>query len=459
MTIKNPLHKTLNESTNRRTKIEVFGMGYIGLPLAIRLASQKWSVVGIDIDQEKIARLEQNDLYESETSLNIEFFRVRNQNFLSFSTKPKSYNRSKIGILCVPTPISSNSIKSDKYVTNAVRKFLETAKDGDVIIIESSIQIGTTENIRNIIDSWGRFVVGKNFGLVFCPERIDPLNKKWHLANIPRIIFASDNTTFNIAQTLYRFVNNANMVRVSVPKVAEVIKSFENAFRLVNISLVNELAILCEILKIDVSEVIAGAATKPFGFMPFHPSAGAGGHCIPKDPTFLLQSSKAFGLDFKTISQAIKLNSHIVMHISHYINSIFEKNKLKKSILICGMAYKANMEDMRDSPGFKILVELTRLGFKCSSYDPFFKKHLTKKYLIENNIEGFEFVQEDSLEDDIIVNFQGICVVQHHSLTQNRLKDIYQRSLVPVIYDCQNRIKFNSNSKTILRSLGNGTIG
>jgi len=285
--------------------IEVFGLGYIGLPLALRFASSGFKVSGVDPDSKKIQNLKNNSLDHSHSSLKSLLSKsLEKGNFIPSVQSIKSQS-TKIGIICVPTPVSDED--SNVFVLKALENFLDTAKSGDIIILESSIKIGTTKAIEQIINSKG-FNVGEDFGLCFCPERIDPLNQKWKLENIPRIIYTSDDVTFQIAQNLYQHVNHSMLHRVYKAEIAEVVKSFENAFRLVNISLVNELAILCEKLKINVKDVLDAAATKPFGFMPFSPGAGAGGHCIPKDPTFLSDSDKKINFNLSSIENALTIN-------------------------------------------------------------------------------------------------------------------------------------------------------
>ena len=451
---KNLLNDTLSDSQNKKSTIEIFGLGYVGLPLAIRLGVSGWKVRGIDTNQDRINRLEKENLFESELYLQTEFLESKKNN-LSFSSEPKPGSESKIGIICVPTPIPTKEIKSNIFVISSVKKFLETSKKGDILIIESSIEVGTTDEVKKLIESKG-YKIGEDFGIAFCPERIDPQNKKWNLENIPRVIYCSDELTFAIAKKIYHHVNNSNLIPVSSSLVAEVVKSFENTFRLVNISLVNELAILCDNLGINVSEVIEAASTKPFGFLPFYPGAGAGGHCIPKDPKFLLESSKKFGFEFKTISNALKINEFMPKYIVYSIDDEISKQKLTKSVLICGMSYKSDIEDMRDSPGFKILNEFNHKGYSVTIFDPSFKTNLLEKYLIENNLEEQHFEILSSLNDDNSVKkFNCICIVQHHSKTKFRLNEIYEKSLIPFIYDCQNKIEQNSLSKTILKSFGN----
>ncbi|MDH3677827.1 MAG: nucleotide sugar dehydrogenase [Nitrosopumilus sp.] len=447
------MNNTLQESQIKKTSIEVFGLGYVGLPLAVRLAVQGWNVSGIDVNRDRISRLEKNDLFDSELNLKTEFDESRKQGFISFTTEPKKISGSKIGIICVPTPIPGPGIKSDKYVKDAVEKFLDTSKAGDVILVESSVEVGTIDDLENIVKSKG-FVIGKDYGLSFCPERIDPQNKEWKLENIPRVIYCSDDVTFQICQNVYYDVNQANITRVSSVKVAEVVKSFENTYRLVNISLVNELAILCDKLGINAGEVISAAATKPFGFKPFYTGAGAGGHCIPKDPLFLLESSKKFGIEFKAIENALEVNSFVPKYIVETIEKTLSKNNLPLSVIVCGMAYKHDLEDMRDSSGFKLYDEFQKKGFQVSAYDPFYKKQLEKKYLIENKMEGKSINLLNDLSNDLIKNFSCLCIVQHHTKSKFRIHQIYQDSMVPLIYDCQNKLAINPLSKTILNSFG-----
>ena len=448
------LKQTLEKVNSKNFEIEVFGLGYIGFPLAIRLAKSGFKVRGIDVNPERISRLEANHLMDSEINLKDTFLECRKNGKLSFSKKSEKSEFPKIGIICVPTPIPTDGIKSNMFVKLAIENFLETSKKGDIIIIESSVEVGTTEEMRELIESKG-VNVGQNFGLCCCPERIDPQNKKWDLQNIPRIIYCSDDVSFEISKKIYAHVNNSNLIRVNSPKVAEVVKSFENTFRLVNISLVNELAILCEKLEINVKEVIDAAATKPFGFMPFYSGAGAGGHCIPKDPLFLLNSSKKYKSNFQTISNALEINQFIPKHIADSIEKTLSEMKLSKSVIVCGLSYKPDIEDMRDSPGFKVIKELKNNGFNVAVFDPFFKEELIDKYLIENKFEKQNFVVLDNLENNTIKKFSCLCIVQHHTKTKSKLEEIYQNDGISVIYDCQNKIAKKPNSKTLLKTLGN----
>ncbi len=448
------LENTVNAIKEKSVNIEIYGLGYVGFPLTVRLASAGFQVTGIDVNQERIQRLENNKLMDSEIHLEKEYIKCRQKNNIKLESSPSNSSISKVGIICVPTPIPTKDISSDVFVKSAVESFLDCSKPGNVIILESSIEVGTTEEISDIVKSKG-FKVGKDFGLCFCPERIDPSNKEWGIENIPRVIYCSDNSSFDIAKGIYLHVNGGNLLKVDSPKIAEIVKSFENAFRLVNITLVNELAILCDKLDVNVKEIIDAASTKPFGFLPHYPGAGAGGHCIPKDPRFLLESAKKLGIKFDTIEHALKINEQMPKYIANSIKEKLQSQELGRKVLICGLSYKANVEDMRDSPSFKIIQELKEKGFEIFGYDPFFNSDLAGKYLIENHISEFNFTKLDNLNDETIKEISCMCIVQHHDENKSRIKEIYDKSLIPLIYDCQSKLLKNSQSNSHLEYLGN----
>ena len=447
------MNKSLENVKLKECLVEIYGLGYVGFPLAVRLSSNGIKIIGIDVNDERINRLKKNELMDSELLLKNEFLEVRKNNFLQLQTSPSNNSITKIGIICVPTPISTKNYSSDIFVKSAVEKFLEYSKKGDIIILESSIEVGTTDKIKKIIEDKG-YSVGIDFGLCFCPERIDPQNKEWGIENIPRVIYCSDENTFEIAKIIYNHVNNGNLIRVEKPKIAEVVKSFENAFRLVNISLVNELAILCDSLDINVKQIIDAAATKPFGFLPHYPGAGAGGHCIPKDPRFLLESARKKNLEFVTIENALEINMKMPKYISEKIQEIFERKNIEKTILVCGLSYKPNVEDMRDSSSFKIINELNKRNFRVFGYDPYFNMNYVQKYMQENKINELNFEHIDKLNNQKLQGINCICIVQHHEIDKELILEIYENSLVPCIYDCQSKLKINNKSKTELTYLG-----
>ena len=447
------LHESRADVESRLARIEIFGLGYVGFPLSVRVSSARFHVTGIDTNRDRIKRLSESRLCNSELKLKGVFLENRKSGYLSLDSQSRPSPNTRIGIICVPTLVPRNGIDSSVHVVAAVRDFLKSASAGDLVIIESSVEVGTTDEIKKMIESSG-YRMGLDFGLAFCPERIDPQNRKWNLENIPRIIYCSDDTTFSIAEKIYHHINNSNLMRVSSAKTAEVVKSFENTFRLVNVSLVNELAVLCDRLGISVSEVIGAAATKPFGFMPFYPGAGAGGHCVPKDPQFLLESAKKLGLDFGSISKALQTNAFVPRYIFDSIDRAISEGSLKRSVLVCGLAYKPDIEDMRDSPAFKVIGEFAANGYDVYAYDPYFDGDLIGKYLVENSMTEKNFTVLPDLADGLLRDISCICIVQHHAKTRFRLNRIYEESVVKMIYDCQKKILFHPGSKTVLKYLG-----
>ena len=448
------LNETVESINKKSISIEIFGLGYVGFPLTVRLASAGFQITGIDVNQDRIKRLKNNQLMDSEIHLEEDYIQCREKQNIKLESNSLESSSPRVGIICVPTPIPTKEISSDVYVKSAVESFLSCSKPGDVIILESSIEVGTTEIINEIIKNKG-FEVGKDFGLCFCPERIDPSNKEWGIENIPRVIYCSDDLSFEISKKIYFHVNGGNLLKVNSPRIAEIVKSFENAFRLVNITLVNELAMLCDKLNVNVKEIIDAAATKPFGFLPHYPGAGAGGHCIPKDPKFLLESAKKSGIKFDTIEHALKINEQMPKYITNSIEEKLQNQGLKKNVLVCGLSYKANVEDMRDSPSFKIIQELKKKNFEIFGYDPFFNSDLNEKYLIENHISELNFTKLDNLDDKTIKEISCMCIVQHHDENKLRIKEIYDKSLIPFIYDCQSKLVKNLQSNSHLEFLGN----
>ena len=206
------LEKTIKAILLKSFLIEIFGLGYVGFPLAVKLSKSGLRVIGIDVNNNRIERLKKNELLDSEINLKTEFTNSRDTGNLELKNIPTKTDIPKIGIICVPTPIPNKNTDSAVFVISAVEKFLESSKEGDVIILESSIEVGTTDRIQEIIEKRG-FKVGDNYGLCFCPERIDPANKEWGIENIPRVIYCSDNNTFDIAKQIYQHINNANLIR------------------------------------------------------------------------------------------------------------------------------------------------------------------------------------------------------------------------------------------------------
>jgi len=351
----------------------VVGLGYVGLSLAMEFLRAGYRVIGIDVDAGKVEKLNGGISYNMD---------VRSDELAVFVAEGKleattDYRRvaemDSVNI-CVPTPLRSKSKDPDlSYILDAVSGIRKQLHPGQLVILESTTFPGTTtEVILPILEDSG-LAVGKDFYLAFSPERVDPGNLEFQTRNIPKVVGGITPECTRHAQALYGKCLQ-RVVGVSSTDVAEMVKLLENTFRSVNIGLANEFALLCSKLGIDVWEVIEAASTKPFGFMPFYPGPGLGGHCIPVDPLYLSWKAKVNGFHPRLIDVAVQLNQdmpgHIVTKVRDALKSL-KKDLEGSKILIIGVAYKKNTDDVRESPALEIIHQLTAAGAQVGFSDPF----------------------------------------------------------------------------------------
>ncbi len=355
----------------KETKIAVVGLGYVGLPLAVEFAKKGFEVLGIDIDKDRINHIKRKESYISDVATK-ELRQVLNSNRFSASNNFEALRNADIIIICVPTPLKRKYHPDISYIKQAVNSIAKNIKKDTLIILESTTYPGTTEEVvLPLLESKG-LECGKDFYLAFSPERIDPGNTKYTLNKIPKVIGGVTKEATELTAAVYRNIID-KVVPVSSARVAEVVKLLENTFRLINIGLIDELAMMAHKMKIDIWEVIEAAKTKPFGFMPFYPGPGVGGHCIPKDPLYLYWKAKHHG--FKP--RFIKLASDIITYMPEYvvervINLLKEKyQKLTKiNVLVIGVTYKKDVKDLRKSPALDIIDAFQKRDIKVSYYDP-----------------------------------------------------------------------------------------
>ncbi len=366
----------LEKITSREAKVSVIGLGYVGLPLAVELAKAGFDVTGFDVMDSRAKEVNRGESYIGDISSN-ELASVTTQ----VQGKGKLRATSDFGALrhmdtvsiCVPTPLSKTRDPDISYVV-AVRDQIEANIHSDMLVIlESTTYPGTTEEVFLPIVEKAKLTLGKNFFLAFSPERIDPANPKFNVRNTPKVVGGFTPACTNLVMKLYgTFVDK--LVPVGSTRVAEMVKILENTFRAVNIGLVNEVSIMCRILGIDTWEVIDAAATKPFGFTPFYPGPGLGGHCIPVDPHYLSWKLKAFNYTARFIDLAAEVNSsmpHQVLElISDKLNQA-ERSVRGAKILLLGVAYKPNVSDMRESPALDIFQLLEKKGAQVTYSDPY----------------------------------------------------------------------------------------
>ena len=347
--------------------IIVVGQGYVGLPLSVNAAKSGYKVYGFDISNEKIEQLKKGHTDSPEIKKSDLLWLQKKGNIEFTSTIPK-LNKRSIFVIAVPTPLDSNRKPDLSLLINACELVARVIVDNSLVVNESTSYIGTLRDlIKPTID---KLSLAKDIIYAVAPERIDPGNSKWGMKNTPRVIAGLDNVATQITVKFYsKFCDQIHIA--SKPEVAEAAKLFENTFRQVNIALVNELSNIADIIGFSTHETIKAASTKPFGFMPFYPSIGVGGHCIPVDPSYLAFSAESAGADAKFINLANITNSAMPKIIAERIKTILEGNLSGKRIQIAGITYKPNISDLRESPALDLINELKLLGASVSWHDPF----------------------------------------------------------------------------------------
>ncbi len=365
--------------SKKKAGIGILGLGYVGLPLACEFARAGFKVIGIDIDRKRIKRIKMGRHYIEDVGRR-EVVRLIRKGFLKPTSDFRALKGLDVVIICVPTPLRKTKDPDISYVVSAAKKIAKYLKNNQLIILESTTYPGTTrEVILPILKD-----TKKKFYLAFSPERIDPGNRKYTLRNTPKIVAGITKECTRMAKALYKEIVD-EVVCVSSTEAAEMIKLLENTFRSVNIGLVNEIALMCHRLGIDVWEVIEAAKTKPFGFMPFYPGPGLGGHCLPVDPHYLSWKLKTLDFYARFIELAGEINSKMPEFLVQRIEDALNKKKkaLKGSrVLILGVAYKKNVSDTRESPALDVIRILQKKGVKVNYHDPHVPKlRLDRKVL------------------------------------------------------------------------------
>ncbi|MFA4911197.1 MAG: nucleotide sugar dehydrogenase [Desulfobacteria bacterium] len=365
------MEELLKKIRDKTAKIAVIGVGYVGLPLAIEFAKEGFNVTGIDADPGKVEAINNGSSYirdveEEELTSLVQSGRLH-------ATLDYSLLKDIDAIsICVPTPLNKTKDPDVSYILDAANKISKFIHAKQLIVLESTTYPGTTrELILPILEEAG-LKVGEDFYLAFSPERIDPGNKFYNTRNTPKIVAGITSKCTEVAKLLYRQVIDT-MVPVSSTEIAEVVKLLENTFRSVNIALVNEIAIICNKLKLNVWEVIEAAATKPFGYMPFYPGPGLGGHCLPIDPSYLSWKLRTLNYKARFIELASEINTEMPYFVTNKITdglNRFRKSVNGSKILVLGVAYKKDIDDIRESPALDIIRILKEKGAEVIFNDP-----------------------------------------------------------------------------------------
>lgn len=373
---------------NKNAKVGVIGLGYVGLPLAVELAKSGYDVYGIDLDDRKVNQLINNNSYIIDIS-NDEIEFINTSCRFTPTSNFESIKELDAVSICVPTPLTKSQEPDMSYIISVMNEIKEYMHKGLLITLESTTYPGTTEElIEDELNKQG-YVVGEDYFLCFSPERVDPGNQHYNTKNTPKVLGGTTEKCTELGVNLYSgFIDT--IVPVSSPKVAEMSKLLENTFRSVNIAFINEMAMLCDKLGIDIWETVDAANTKPFGFMKFTPGPGIGGHCIPLDPMYLAWKAKGSNFFSRFIETAQEINKHMPEYVYNkvsYALNTHQKSVMGSRVLLLGMAYKPNIDDLRESPGLEIYELLRDGGARVEYNDPHAHSFKDKYGEVVNSVE------------------------------------------------------------------------
>tara|TARA_B100001248_G_scaffold260684_1_gene249618 strand:- start:21294 stop:22592 length:1299 start_codon:yes stop_codon:yes gene_type:complete len=398
--------KLLEKIKEKRAVIGIIGLGYVGLPLAIRFAEEGFETIGFDIDPEKEKKISQGQSYIKHiSSKSIEDAAAH----LSATSDFSRVSEVDAVIICVPTPLNAYREPDMSFITSTMESIQDYLKEGQILSLESTTYPGTTEEVILPYIETRDFKVGKNYYLVYSPEREDPGNPKYTTRTIPKICGGYSKLCLEHGLALYGAVID-QVVPVSSMKAAEMTKLLENIHRAVNIGLVNEMKIVADKMGIDIHEVIAAASTKPFGFTPYYPGPGLGGHCIPIDPFYLTWKAREYDVNTRFIELAGEVNTampdYVVSKVSEGLNRS-QKAVNGSKILVLGIAYKKNVDDMRESPSVVLMEKLMAMGAKVEYSDPYVLKFPKIRRA------AWDMSSVD-LKPEVIANYDCVLVATNH---------------------------------------------
>ena len=427
------LAEALDQKLRQRTAhVGVIGLGYVGLPLAVELARAGFKTTGVDLDARKVDAINRGESYIPDVPSS-EVAEFRKAQRLSATRDAAVVASLDTVNICVPTPLRKTKDPDLSYVVSAVEMIAEHLHEGQLIILESTTYPGTTDEVvKPILEKRG-LVAGRDFFLAFSPERVDPGNAHFTTRNVPKVVGGLTPTCTALAKTLYS-ASIERVVEVSSTQVAEMVKLLENTFRAVNIGLVNELAMMCDRHGLSVWEVVDAAATKPFGFMPFYPGPGLGGHCIPIDPFYLSWKVKEVGFEARFIELAGHVNSamphHVVDKVVDALNS-HSKSVRGSHVLVLGVAYKRDIDDVRESPALDVMAVLQQKGANVEYHDPFVPSILGRDWPGGVDLSSVPLTPERLCECDCAVIITDHRAFDYASIVKH----------APLVVDSRNAIK------------------
>lgn len=364
----------LEKIESRALRIGVIGLGYVGLPLAVEKAKAGFFVTGFDIQESRVEQVGQGHNYIGDV-VDRELEEVVLSGLLCATTDFDLLAQQDFIAICVPTPLDDHQQPDLSYIESACSEIGRRMCNGQVVVLESTSYPGTTEELLlPQLEGRSGLVCGRDFYLGFSPERVDPGNNLYKTANTPKVVGGVGQEAGEVISALYRTVLHSEVTRVSSPRVAEMEKILENTYRNINVALANEMAIICHEMDINVWEVIAAASTKPYGFQPFYPGPGLGGHCIPLDPWYLTWKARQYGVHTRLIETSGQINDSMPRYVATRTAELLNTHSKAvrgSCILLLGVAYKQDIDDCRESPALKVLSRLVLDGAQVEYYDPF----------------------------------------------------------------------------------------
>ena len=429
----------LEKIKNKKITVGVVGLGYVGLPLAVEKAKAGFRTVGFDIQNEKVELVNQGQNYIGDV-VDKDLKQLVEVGLLSATTDFSFVKDVDFIAICVPTPLDVYQQPDISYVKNSSEAIAKYLRKGSMVVLESTTYPGTTEElIKPILEKGSGLVCGEDFYLGYSPERVDPGNLIYKTKNTPKVVGAIGEDATEVIAAMYSVVLEGEVHTVSSPAVAEMEKILENTYRNVNIGLVNELAMLCHKMEINLWEVIDAAKTKPYGFQAFYPGPGLGGHCIPLDPYYLSWKAREYGFHTSMIESSMMINDNMPEYAVSRAGKIL--NRFKKSlngakILILGVAYKQDIDDYRESAALKVIDILKREMAEVTYYDPWIKSYHHK---------GEKYAGEETLTAEILEKADLIVITAAHSNVDYELVQKHGKA----IFDTKNAMKGVANRENI----------
>lgn len=429
----------LKKIEKKEVVVGVVGLGYVGLPLAVEKAKAGYKTIGFDVQEAKVKLVNEGHNYIGDVVDN-DLMKLVSDGMLKATTDFSFVKEVDFIAICVPTPLDSHQQPDISYVKSSTKAIAKYLQPETMVVLESTTYPGTTEElIKPILEEGSGLTCGEDFYLGFSPERVDPGNLIYKTKNTPKVVGGVGKDATEVIAAMYRSVLEGDVCEVSSPAVAEMEKILENTYRNINIGLVNELTMLCNRMGISMWEVIDAAKTKPYGFQPFYPGPGLGGHCIPLDPYYLSWKAREYGFHTSMIESSMMINDQMpeytVERASKILNR-FEKSLKGAKVLVVGVSYKQNIDDYRESPALRVIEVLQKNGVNVEYYDPWVEEY---KY------KGKRYQSIPTITEEIVAEYDIVMITAAHT---NVDYELIQRG-AKAIFDTKNVMKNVSSRKNI----------